>query len=120
VKTSQIPNAGEGLFSKIDIDAGKVVAYFHGVKRGILNQDKIDFKSSDYSISCSGPDETVRTILDIPEECRNTDVYCATLAHKICHSFVPNSKYSNAFHPRFGNIRCAISLRKIAAGEEIR
>ena len=116
--------------------------------------------SSDYSISCSGPDQTVRTILDIPERCRSTDVYCATLAHKvsillyvycpeninhftfggisvclpkrssflivgccklfqICHSFCPNATYSNAFHPRFGNIRCAVSLRKIYAGEEI-
>ena len=107
------------MFAKTDIEAGKVVAYFFGVKKDIWDQDKLDFRSSDYSISCSGPDQTIRSILDIPDECRSTEVYSATLAHKICHSFCPNAKYSNAFHPRFGNIRCAVSVRKILAGEEI-
>ena len=116
VGQSLIPNAGEGLFAKTDIQPGKVVAYFNGVAKDICDQE---LDSSDYSISCSGPDQTVRMILDIPDRCRSTDVYCATLAHKICHSFSPNASYSNAFHPRFGNIRCVVSLKKISAGEEI-
>jgi hypothetical protein len=35
VRESSIPNAGEGLFARTDIEAGRVVAYFFGVKRDI-------------------------------------------------------------------------------------
>ena len=60
-------------------------------------------------------------MIDIPPKCRQLDFYCATLAHKICHSFEPNADYAYAFHPRFdgGLIRCALAIRNIAPGEEI-
>ena len=31
--------------------------------------------------------------------------YCASLGHKVCHSFSPNAVYSHAAHPLFGRIR---------------
>lgn len=31
--------------------------------------------------------------------------YCASLGHKVCHSFSPNAAYSHAVHPLFGRIR---------------
>ena len=31
--------------------------------------------------------------------------YCASLGHKVCHSFSPNAAYSHALHPLFGRIR---------------
>ena len=46
-------------------------------------------------------------------------VYCATLGHKICHSFEPNAYYGHAYHPRFGGIRSAVANRDILRGEEI-
>lgn len=104
VKQSLIFGAGEGLFSKTYIPKGQIVAYFNGA---IASNS-----TSEYSISLE-PDLK----LDIPEDQR--DSYCATMGHKICHSFNPNAKYDFAFHPRFGRIRCAVSLRNIESGEEI-
>ena len=99
VKTSLIADAGEGLFAKQNIQKGQLVAFFHAIP--LENE-----KGSDYSISCH------EFMMDIPEKCRDIKNYCATLAHKICHSFEPNADYSYAFHPRFGrHIRCAVAIK---------
>ena len=107
VKKSSIPGAGQGLFAIKAIEKGQLVAFFNGVP--------MENEGSDYSIKY---DDWL--MLDIPESCRSTKAYCATLAHKICHSFEPNSQYAYAFHPRFGKrIRCAIAVKFIEVGEEI-
>jgi len=107
VKTSLIADAGEGLFAKQNIQKGHLLAFFHAIP--LENE-----KGSDYSISCH------EFMMDIPEKCRDIKNYCATLAHKICHSFEPNADYSYAFHPRFGrHIRCAVAIKNIDIGEEI-
>ena len=104
VDTSTIPLAGQGLFAKRYIRKGQVVAYFNGVGTS---------HDSDYSIKYEGG------MLDIPLKCRSVDVYRATLAHKICHSFEPNAAYGHATHPRFGLIRSAVAERDIEQGEEV-
>ena len=111
VKKSLIPNAGQGLFAKRSIDKGQIVAYFHGIP----SVSSMYCKYSEYSISHDGTTD----MIDIPENCRNTETYCATLAHKICHSFGPNAQYSYAFHPRFGRIRCVTAIKYIQKEEEI-
>ena len=59
-------------------------------------------------------------MIDIPKACRMIENFCASLAHKICHSFEANADYGYAFHPRFGRtIRCAYALKNIESGEEI-
>ena len=79
---------------------GQLVAFFHGVPL----ENEI---GSDYSIRCYD------SMMDIPEKCRNTENYCATLGHKVCHSFEPNANYSYAFHPRFGGIiRCVKAIKQ--------
>ena len=88
VDESKIPGAGAGLFAKANISCGQVVAYFNGVKQ------KGGVNGSEYSIWCG------EGMIDIPEKCRDVDVYRATLAHKICHSFEPNAFYGHAYHPR--------------------
>ena len=126
VRPSMIENAGEGLFAKREILKGNIVAYFNGTR---ISSD-LYTKSSDYSISASHPSVIQQNVtndtgpeivimFDIPGEYRSTDMYCATLAHKICHSFQPNASYYYAFHPRFGLIRSAIANRDIEEGEEI-
>ena len=135
VKTSLIEDAGQGLFARQNVKQGKVVAYFNGIRTSSENYTK----SSDYSISTSQPvslskmpnssNESYKVLenkssenvimFDIPEEYRSTEKYCATLAHKICHSFQPNAIYHYAFHPRFGFIRSAIASRDIKECEEI-
>merc|ERR1712223_1189629 len=107
VKKSLIPDAGEGLFATKNIVKGQLVSYFHGVP--LENEN-----GSDYSIRCHN------SMIDIPEKCRSTKNYCATLCHKICHSFEPNANYSYAFHPRFGGvIRCAVAIKNIKIGEVV-
>ena len=109
VQDSRIPDAGQGLFALQDIKKGQLIAFFYGVPLENM------VEGSDYSIKFS--DEL---LIDIPENCRSTEVYSATLAHKICHSFEANAEYSYAFHPRFGQvIRCAVAIKNIKAGSEI-
>ena len=114
VKNSLISNAGQGLFAKRPIDKGQIVAYFHGIPS--VSSSMYCYKYSEYSISHHDGNTDV---IDIPEDCRNTEKYCATLAHKICHSFGPNAQYSYAFHPRFGRIRCVKAIKYIQKDEEI-
>ena len=73
-----------------------------------------DLAWSDYRISCEkGLD------LDIYAEHMSTTNYRATLAHKTCHSFTPNSGFAQFWHPRFGLIMSIVANRDIRAGEEI-
>uniref|UniRef100_A0A0K2T4L7 SET domain containing (Lysine methyltransferase) 7 [Monodelphis domestica] n=1 Tax=Lepeophtheirus salmonis TaxID=72036 RepID=A0A0K2T4L7_LEPSM len=108
VRISNIPNAGEGLFTKSRVHGhGQILAYFNGKKDLIPS-------NSEYSIRL---DE--QTILDIPHEWLASG-YRATLGHKVCHSFEPNAEYSYTFHPLYGRIRCIKSLKALSADEEIK
>ena len=45
--------------------------------------------------------------------------YTATLAHKINHSFDPNSEFVSAQHPCYGRIPAVRTIRRVAKGEEL-
>ncbi|TRY63830.1 hypothetical protein TCAL_02039 [Tigriopus californicus] len=111
-------NAGEGLFALRDLRQGDLIAFFNGVrKRRVIRAMPSSANSedwSDYSITLS------RDIsLDIPEPMRSIHKYQATLAHKACHSFEPNSAFRRFFHPRFGLIMCIIAIEHIQKEQEI-
>lgn len=59
------------------------------------------------------------TDLDLPPEMADTSNYCATLGHKVCHSFQPNAEFDTCYHPRFGTIRCVATLQDVREGQEI-
>ena len=107
VRTSTIPEAGQGLFARKNVAEGTVVAFFAGVE--VTSGESF---SSEYSISWLNG-----SVLDIPQRLRSS--YCCTLGHKACHSFAPNCEYCWAHHPRFGKIRSLVSLRPLETGEEI-
>lgn len=112
VDSSRIPEAGQGLFAKIDIEADTVVSFYNGTRFASNDPDaRLD---SSYKINFDD-----QTDLDIPENMANLDQYCASLGHKVCHSFTPNCEFDNFDHPRFGPIKCIVSQRPIAKGEEI-
>ena len=52
--------------------------------------------------------------------CLSPDQYSASLAHKVNHSFRPNSEFVRFHHPRFG-LRCLAirTFQPIMEGEEI-
>ena len=116
VDTSKITNAGEGLFAKTEIKKGSLVSIFNGVRQRIhsRNLSVFDDTWSDYRVCL---DSSIN--IDIPDcyiSCRS---YSSTLGHKACHSFSPNSRFSQVFHPRWGKVVCIMALRDIARHEEI-
>ncbi|XP_023322361.1 histone-lysine N-methyltransferase SETD7 isoform X2 [Eurytemora carolleeae] len=111
VGESRIPGAGQGLFAKVDIAFGTVIGFYNGHK--VAAEHDFD-TTSPYRISL---DKDID--LDIPEHLTNLDRYQATLGHKVCHSFDPNSNTDLFLHPRFGLIRCIVTIKNIEAGSEV-
>ena len=52
----------------------------------------------------------IQVSIDIPEYYIPISRYCATLAHKACHSFNSNAQFEHLEHPRYGKIM-SISCR---------
>ena len=113
-ESKQSKFAGEGLFAKRLIEAGSLIALFNGVRQRdpIYSKNMPEF--SDYRIAL---DRIVS--LDIPEKCKSLQNYRATLGHKTCHSFKPNSSFAEINHPRFGRIMSIVASRNILCNEEI-
>ena len=120
VRPSSMMEAGEGVFLKQDVAPNTVLAFYNGIRIP-------DTSASDSWEECSyrifirrnEDDEEEEDVLDIPRHLRDTSSYCATLAHKINHSFRPNCKFSDYHHPVYGHIRCVVSLSHLTSGTEI-
>ena len=91
VKQSHINDAGEGLFAKIDMNKGQVISLLNGIRVA----PSLDEDWSDYKVHFNTEFD-----IDIPEDMRSLDKYCATLAHKANHSFLPNTRWGRMDHPR--------------------
>ena len=50
---------------------------------------------------------------------QSSSAYCATLAHKTNHSFLPNTQFLVFDHPKFGLIPCISTIADINKGEEV-
>jgi len=114
VSDSMLPQGGEGLFAKRNIEAREVVALYNGIKFKSATYAAEHMPRSDYRIRLNGDLD-----MDIPKGYHLTSQYSATLAHKANHSFVPNAEWTLFEHPRFGLIRALTSQKAIARGEEI-
>jgi len=115
VADSQTEGAGEGLWVKTDIRAGQIAAVFNGLRQRDLPGVKSGSKTwSDYRISCNKEID-----LDIGKKEESLSNYRATLAHKCCHSFKPNSHFAQFWHPMYGLVMSIVATRDLVAGEEI-
>jgi len=114
VSDSLLPQGGEGLFAKKDIDKKETVALYNGIKFKSSTYAAEHMPHSDYRIRLNGDLD-----MDIPKGFHLTTQYSATLAHKANHSFTPNCEWTLFEHPRFGLIRALTSVKPIARGEEI-
>jgi len=119
VRQSRVPGAEDGLFSRCAVPPNTVLAFYNGIKLrgGEGDPNRLTWDEDSYKIFDPSrvPDGTV----DIPKQFRSYANYCASLAHKTNHSFVPNSEFVVFDHPRYGVIPCIASIHSIAAGEEI-
>ena len=52
-------------------------------------------------------------------ELRSTARYCATLGHKVNHSFRPNCRFSSFIHPLFGRLPSILTTETVPAGAEL-
>jgi len=115
VEESAVPFAGQGLYAKSRIAAGQLVSLFNGVRQRHLWGVKGDnFGWSDYRISVDRDLD-----IDIRKEHVSLANYRATLSHKTCHSFSPNSHFAQLWHPRFGLIMSIVANRDLEPGEEV-
>lgn len=114
IAESATPNAGEGLFAKVDLEENETASFYNGVRLTHKEVDARDWALNGNTISL---DED--TVIDVPQEYSSTDTYCASLGHKANHSPSPNCRYAPFLHPRFGPIKCVQTLRRVKAGEEL-
>ena len=90
VKSSGLgTNAGQGLYSKVNIHKGQIIALYNGIRIiSCKNDTSSNQKNYDYRLKLNGDID-----MDIPQCYIQLDQYCATLGHKTNHSFEPNSKW---------------------------
>jgi len=119
VRKSQVEGADDGIFARKAIPKNTVIAFYNGVKVGEKTEDNQDGGWDADSYKIFDPSNTPHGTIDILEKYRSTTIYCATLAHKTNHSFIPNSEFVVYDHPRWGVIPCITSIHSIAPEEEI-
>eukprot|EP00937_MAST-01D_sp_MAST-1D-sp2_P003711 g3711.t1 len=117
VARSRMPGAGEGLFARCALPAGRIVSWYNGVKVPCTEVDG----RSDWALNDNVINLDADTAIDVPPECSSTAQYCASLGHKANHAApgTNNAEYDDCFHPRFGDIKCVRLVRGVAAGDEI-
>ncbi|XP_071746858.1 histone-lysine N-methyltransferase SETD7 isoform X1 [Lepeophtheirus salmonis] len=112
------PIKGEGLFSKIDIESGFVVAFYFGVT---ISEDEKDegetWEEAAYLIFLDAEESDLR--FDIPHDAIPLYSYSASLGHKVNHSFKSNCDFSTFLHPRFGLIPSLVTTKFVAKGTEL-
>lgn len=117
VKKSAVEGADDGLFARGHIEPNTVLAFYNGVRLNPKSShDMPEWHDNAYRIF--DPTRKDGTI-DIPKEFIPSSAYCASLAHKVNHSFMPNAEFVAFDHPRFGLVPCLLSTLDIADGEEI-
>lgn len=110
-RTSRMGGAGEGVFMKRSVPAGTIVAFYNGV---VVEDDcGKTWEECSYRIFLG------EKCLDIPPEMRDVKSYCATLAHKMNHSFKPNCKFGEIEHPRFGHIPTIVTSEPVDKDQEL-
>jgi len=118
VKKSNVVGADDGIFAKKNVGKHVILAFYNGVKLiPRVASNELGWEADSYKIF--DPSKEPNGTIDIMEKFRDIDNYCATLAHKTNHSFVPNCEFVVFDHPRWGVIPCIASIHTIAAGEEI-
>ena len=118
VEASSVAGGGEGLFTVRPVTKGEVVAFYNGVRLPYIPGEKENWDTSGYKIFINA-DHASGERVDLPGELIHLDNYCATLGHKMNHSFDHNCTEWFFSHPIHGVIPCAVAARDLGEGEEL-
>ena len=117
VQPSSVEGADEGLFTRQNVEPNTILSFYNGIRLQTHEMtDMPDWADNAYRIF--DPTRKSGTI-DIPKEFIESDNYCASLAHKTNHSFMPNAELVIFDHIRFGLIPCILSTQDIPENQEI-
>lgn len=119
VAKSLVADGGEGLFASWDLSAHFPCSFYSGT---LISQIQVDRRAWDLNNNTITLVEDDDSVIDVPGKYADTTHYCASLGHKVNHHFNPskiNCKYSHYHHPRFGHIKCILTLRPIVKDEEL-
>lgn len=119
VADSGVEGGGEGLYARRDIPAGTLIAYYNGIR--MVKAQHSPYRDTGYAIFVEWEERGKKSgdHMDLPPELHSSAAYTATLAHKLNHSFIPNSEWSNAEHPCFGLVPSVTTFLEVRAGEEL-
>jgi histone-lysine N-methyltransferase SETD7 len=116
-RESRINGAGDGLFAKKDLPSDTLVSYYNGLK--VQYEEHYAPMNFNYQIYVDWNFTDKSAFIDIPTESIDSSSYCASLAHKANHSFLPNCQFVSANHPRFGRVPSLKTIRPVARGDEL-
>ena len=131
VKRSAKEDANQGLFTKRSVMSGEVLAFYSGLiincdsslrpldRRELTDEEEHERNAYNIALDLGGEEENL--CIDIPPDMGgNVSKYSATLAHKVNHSFEPNSEFVLfSAHPVLGTIMAITALEDMEAGLEI-
>ena len=138
VTQSSITGSGEGLQVRTDVEAGTIVAFYHGLRMSAKEENPFG-RSTGYGIFLEW-DRDKRDKADVldlsPEVLYQKDIkkkkiannhiklqstknYTATLAHKVNHSFNPNCEWVHALHPCYGKVPAIKTCEDLRKGDEL-
>lgn len=117
IRASTIDGAAEGLFARKEIEPNTVLAFYNGSRARPETFDPSTWETNNYRIF--DPADMPHGTIDIPTWAQDSKQYCASLAHKCNHSFLPNAEFVVFDHPKFGLIPCLLSIADIRKDEEV-
>jgi histone-lysine N-methyltransferase SETD7 len=94
-------HTGEGLFARRALASGEVAAFYSGSR---IHPDECDAREWSENDNVMSINE--HTAVDVAPAWVSPSKYCASLGHKVNHSFTPNARFEPFSHPRFGQIKC--------------
>jgi len=131
VARSHNEEANQGLFTKREVMSGEVLAFYSGYiincESSLRALDRRELSDAEehvrnmYNIALDLGGDEENLCIDLPPD-MGGDVtkYNATLAHKVNHSFEPNSEFVLfSAHPVLGTIMAVTALVDLEAGQEV-
>ena len=131
VRRSRTEAAAQGLFTRRAVMSGEVLAFYSGLiincdsslrpldRRETTDSEEHERNAYNIALDLGGDEDNL--CIDIPPELgSDATKYNATLAHKVNHSFEPNSEFVLfSAHPALGTIMAITALEDLEAGAEV-